>query len=111
MLKNIKNIFSLIFFSAIIFSFLYYIWYSNDKWDRASKGEIQKAYVTQKLSSAKGPRGILYVYRYKGGKYEANAFFGKSDYLDVFDTIYIAVEKDNPNNSIPIFDSIKSNDF
>lgn len=110
MTQRIKNILSLFALISIIIGFGYYIWYSNNRWERASNGEIQKAYVIKKLSYGKGSRGILYVYRYKGKNYEANAFFDNADLLNVFDTIYIAVENDNPNNSIPIFDSIKSND-
>ncbi len=103
-----KTLYSIILI-LVVSTVLFYLYYLNSKTEKARNGTITKGLVYENFNYSKGKSGLKYSFSVKNIIYKSSAVFTKAKTVPLGDSIYISYDSENPENSIPVFDSLHLN--
>lgn len=104
--KILYSIFGILVVCAVLF----YNFYSNFQTEKAINGVITKGQVYENFDYSRGRSGLRYSFSVKNKIYKESVVFNDAQKVPLGDSIYISYELENPENSIPVFDSLHLND-
>lgn len=104
--KTLYSILLILVVSAVLF----YNYYLNSKDEKARNGIITKGQVYDNFDYSRGNSGLRYSFSVKNKIYKESTVFNNAKKVPLGDSIYISYELENPENSIPVFDSLHLND-
>ena len=103
--KTLYSVICILVVSIVLFYFLY----RNSEREKAINGVITKGLVYDNFYYSKGQSGLRYSFFVKNKMYKSSSIFTRAKKISLGDSIYISYELENPENSIPVFDSLHLN--